>query len=245
MIIRNPDRERYTIVSNVALEDDRLSWEARGLLAYLLSKPDTWEVYTKQLVQAGPAGRVKIRRILRELEAAGYIRRNQDHRDDGTFDSPDVLVFEFPQVSTGGTKPASGSDQEFYAKVQVSTGGRFTARGLPAGGEPAPSNYSSPVSTEGSNYSSSSSALIEKALAILDDRHVETKRTRRGHDSIVTETAWRATDIERLRQRHWTNAVSKLEGNPHLTAEELAEKLEPPPALGYDEEPWDAGVDYR
>jgi len=39
MIVRTPNRDRFTIIDKRALEDDRLSWRARGLLAYLLSKP--------------------------------------------------------------------------------------------------------------------------------------------------------------------------------------------------------------
>ena len=40
----------YTIVSNHILRDNTLSWRARGLFVYILSKPETWKVYTKDLI---------------------------------------------------------------------------------------------------------------------------------------------------------------------------------------------------
>ena len=42
MIIRVEKRKRFTIISNVPIEDARLSWEALGVLCWLLSKPDGW-----------------------------------------------------------------------------------------------------------------------------------------------------------------------------------------------------------
>ena len=72
MIIRTPNRNRYTIISKVPLEDGRLSWKARGLLSYLLSKPDNWTVVVAHLVKEAPDGRDSVRAGLRELEDAGY-----------------------------------------------------------------------------------------------------------------------------------------------------------------------------
>lgn len=40
-IFRVRDRQGYLIVERAAVEDERLSWAARGLLVYLLAKPDS------------------------------------------------------------------------------------------------------------------------------------------------------------------------------------------------------------
>ena len=43
-IIRAPRRHRFVTIDQSAVEDSRLSWAARGLLGYLLSRPDDWKV---------------------------------------------------------------------------------------------------------------------------------------------------------------------------------------------------------
>lgn len=112
MIIRALARRTYTVISNVPLNDDRLSWEARGLLAWLLSKPDSWRVIVAAIKNCGPAGRDKIDRILSELEENGYIFRKQRHGEDGRF-TYDVTVYEEPlrrdiKIDGGDSRSAGG-----------------------------------------------------------------------------------------------------------------------------------------
>ncbi|MFO8100090.1 MAG: hypothetical protein R6T83_10795 [Salinibacter sp.] len=65
--------------------DSDLSWEARGLLAYLLAQPDDWEIQMDDLVAAAPCTEDKLHRILTELEENGYANREKKHQYDGTF----------------------------------------------------------------------------------------------------------------------------------------------------------------
>ncbi len=97
-IVRAPKLEKYFKVANAVFSDERLSWEARGLMGYLLSKPDDWQVRLHDLVRRGPAGEHKIRRMLRELDAAGYLRRERFRRFDGTF-SWTFTIFEDPALA--------------------------------------------------------------------------------------------------------------------------------------------------
>lgn len=96
MIIRTPERERYLVMSKVGLEDVRLSWKAKGLLAYLLSKPDNWNVIVAHLVTQSPEGKASVMGGLSELEKLGYIRRTKKRRDGERFDGIDSEVFEEP-----------------------------------------------------------------------------------------------------------------------------------------------------
>ena len=84
-ILRIEKNEDYTILPNHVLNDTRLSLEARGLLAYLLSKPNHWRVNSRALVHISPAGRDKIQRILRELERYGYLERRRVRGEGGKF----------------------------------------------------------------------------------------------------------------------------------------------------------------
>ena len=85
-------------MANVVFGDVRLSWEARGLMGYLLSKSDDWQVRLYDLLRRGPAGEHKLRRMLRELETVGYLRRERFRRDDGTF-SWTFTIFEDPGLA--------------------------------------------------------------------------------------------------------------------------------------------------
>lgn len=85
-IQRIPKVRGFLVVDNGVFNDVSLTWEARGLMGYLLSKPDHWQVRLHDLLNRGPAGEHKVRRMLHELKAAGYIRTRRLKRVDGTFD---------------------------------------------------------------------------------------------------------------------------------------------------------------
>jgi len=95
-IIRTPRKEQYFIVSHILINDKRLSWEARGLLIYLLSKPDDWTVNVKYLIKGSPAGRDKVYRILSELIVYGYIERNIRRNKHGKICGYTYFVYEMP-----------------------------------------------------------------------------------------------------------------------------------------------------
>ena len=81
-IIRAPRRDRFLVIDQRAIEDERLSWAARGLLGYLLSKPDDWKVLVNDLRKRGDLGRDGIYRLLRELRDTGYmtfVRKRDRH----------------------------------------------------------------------------------------------------------------------------------------------------------------------
>ena len=97
-IIRSPKVELYFRASNAVFEDEWLSWEAHGLMGYLLSKPDNWHARLRDLVRHGPAGEHKIRRMLKELERLGYLRPKRARRLDGTF-TWSFIIFEDPALA--------------------------------------------------------------------------------------------------------------------------------------------------
>jgi DNA-binding MarR family transcriptional regulator len=95
-IIRVKKDGHFFVVSNEPFNDERLSWEASGVLGYLLSKPDTWELRTEDLIKQRKAGKQVITRIINELKKAGYIRRYQHRRADGTFETI-TEIYESPR----------------------------------------------------------------------------------------------------------------------------------------------------
>ena len=93
-IVRAPRRSRFVIIDQRAIEDTRLSWAARGLLGYLLSRPDDWKVLVNDLRKRGDLGRDGIYRLLRELRDAGYVQFIRSRDEHGRIRGGTYLVQE-------------------------------------------------------------------------------------------------------------------------------------------------------
>jgi hypothetical protein len=102
VIVRAPRPEgQFYILDKRISEDKRLSWAARGLLVFLLGKPDNWQVSPAALVNevaktAKPTGRDGTYGLLAELMDAGYIERKQSRNEDGTHGALHYVVSESP-----------------------------------------------------------------------------------------------------------------------------------------------------
>lgn len=73
MIIHIEKREDpFVRIDKKALGDSRLTWRAKGILCYLLSKPPKWKVMMGQLVEASKEGRDAVRKSMAELRELGY-----------------------------------------------------------------------------------------------------------------------------------------------------------------------------
>jgi hypothetical protein len=70
MIIRarHDKDDPYFRLRRATAQDIQLSWAARGVITYVLSKPDNWEVRVEDLIDQGDLGRNAIYRILGELQ---------------------------------------------------------------------------------------------------------------------------------------------------------------------------------
>ena len=110
MILHVKKTERFTVLANDLLRNQNLSWEARGLLSYILSFPDGWKLNVSHLVKSGGivepstegekqkyrAGKEKVYRILNELKASGYISGAPKRGTGGNFSGYDYVVYEEP-----------------------------------------------------------------------------------------------------------------------------------------------------
>jgi DnaD/phage-associated family protein len=119
--VRVKKDERYFSASNEPFNDTRLSWESRGLMGYLLSKPNDWRIRMHDLEKQGPAGNYKLRRMLAELRKYGYMNRIRITKEDNTFDWI-TDVYESPTQNPNPSK-----------EVLKSSGGKSTS-GAPTSG---------------------------------------------------------------------------------------------------------------
>lgn len=92
-VIRVEHNDNYTVMSNEHLRDPRLSLRAMGLMSRMLSDSDTYQHSIAGLAAVCKEGRDAVRKTLQELEAAGYLVREQT-RKGGSFSSCDYTLYE-------------------------------------------------------------------------------------------------------------------------------------------------------
>ena len=61
-------------MNNAFLQDDKLSLQAKGLLATILTNKSDWRIYLSEIENRATNGRDAHRKAYRELQNAGYIR---------------------------------------------------------------------------------------------------------------------------------------------------------------------------
>jgi len=129
-VIRIAKRTSYTVIARTALQDNRLSFAARGLLAYLLSKPDDWSVQIADIQRAGDIGRDKAYALLGELRKAGYVVGRQRYRlPGGQWGYTPYYVFEEPQ-SPLPEKPYTVNQDILHSTDIHISGANFSKNGI-------------------------------------------------------------------------------------------------------------------
>jgi hypothetical protein len=105
-INRVPQGVPFAQIANSALRDKRLSYRARGILAFALSNTEEW-VATRDWItsMSDVEGRGAIQTALNELTALGYRRVSTEHRGGRVVSIVDW--FHFPEGPVSG-RPADG-----------------------------------------------------------------------------------------------------------------------------------------
>lgn len=102
---KRPDN--FVMIDKTFLEDERLSFKAKGILAYLLSKPDNWKVIVGNLVKFSKDGKSAVYAGLKELKECGYYVKTPIRNEDGTrisrwestvYEVPDSLLSDFQEI---------------------------------------------------------------------------------------------------------------------------------------------------
>ncbi|MEV7124012.1 hypothetical protein [Kitasatospora griseola] len=125
---RSAHARSFIVLPNSLVQDRRLTFTARGLLADLLSRPDSWSEDAQHMADSSPQGRATIRAALKELREAGYYLVVKVRMPDGTIRS-ETHVFDVPHRP--GAEIIRQGVEEAAAPQAQPTAPR------PASGEPA------------------------------------------------------------------------------------------------------------
>lgn len=110
-ILRKAKRDKYTVIDNAVFMDNSISYKAKGLLCQMLSLPDGWQFSIEGLAALSSDGKASVSSALKELEEAGYLRREQI-KEDGRYAGVDYIVsetkfsdFPYPEIQLSENQP--------------------------------------------------------------------------------------------------------------------------------------------
>jgi len=92
--VKNKDNP-FVMIDQRPLLNPAMSWKAKGILTYLMSRPDGWEVSVADLVNRSTDGKASVRAGLQELRDAGHMRYSVS-RDQGRITGWIIEVYEVP-----------------------------------------------------------------------------------------------------------------------------------------------------
>ena len=155
--IRVNHQKNYSVISNRPFNQNNLSWKAKGILAYLLTLPDNWEVKIAHLKSVSADGRDATANGIKELEQAGYIQKEK-YREKGRIqyrytisenpESTTLAVADLPERlsrngSAGTVNPALISTNKESTKeknTKEQNNSPLTPKGKEGGGNPQGKN---------------------------------------------------------------------------------------------------------
>lgn len=86
----------YVMINKTALDDEKLSWKAKGIWCYLMSKPDGWKCQVEDLKKHSKDGTDSVKAGLRELREHGYMIKRPIKNAKNIIVEWEEILFEVP-----------------------------------------------------------------------------------------------------------------------------------------------------
>lgn len=101
----------YTMIDSSIFLNCNISWKAKGLMGYFMSRPDDWKIHLKDLYNQATDGFDSVKSGLKELKANGYLEL-VPIRENGKIIAWEYIVYEVPINTTldiSGYSPQEGN----------------------------------------------------------------------------------------------------------------------------------------
>ena len=113
-------KNKYGQIPNSILNNPDLSFRAKGLWAYMQSKPDGWSFSVERITQQTREGKSAIRESMKELEKHRLLRREPTKNAVGKWNGYNYTLYEKPFADIRLTeKPSTGNYDTFSNKDKV------------------------------------------------------------------------------------------------------------------------------
>ena len=93
--IKTKKERNYTVLDNSFIKDVKLSWKAKGVMAYLLSLPEDWTIHLSEIEKHASDGKSALRSAINELKDLGYLKAEQK-RENNRFAEMVYIIIENP-----------------------------------------------------------------------------------------------------------------------------------------------------
>jgi len=208
-------QQNFVILDKSCLHEKSLSWAAKGLHAYLISLPDDWRVQVDDLMTRSTNGRDSVRKLLQELEQAGYIKKSSNRdKASGRFGGIEYLVLEVPEANN----PSETPSPEKPSSGLIVPDPEIPAPENPSLAIPAPekatllnNKYNNYLNNQGINKTAANNSVEEK-----HELHAQPKTAAAVYSSQSSETK----QVAKLKQ-HSELPVELLSHNDALIGIEL------------------------
>lgn len=220
-ILRQAHKKSYTVIANSLAQNNSLSLRARGLMLYLLSLPDDWEIHVNHLVKIMKEGREQITAIVQELKEAKYIH----HHKMGFKDGWQYFVFDAPTQDD--------AFKEFLRTIRVSE--EFANPNYSGNTPPLQSTYSKYKRSSSSQRAEpppKSASLEEeepspKEKEEMNRRYAEScsYAESKGNRAPIKNKKWMTSTLKSIRESAINGTGSTIEENMRI-AKDLVEKMQ-------------------
>lgn len=86
----------FTVINNYHLHDKNISTSAKTLMTLLLSLPEDWKLSVKGIAKILNESEYAVRRMMKELEAGGYLKKEQHKDVNGRYSEVEFTIYEVP-----------------------------------------------------------------------------------------------------------------------------------------------------
>lgn len=200
----------FVQIDKAIFEEPRLSWKAKGLLGYLLSRPDDWRVILADLVKRSRDGKGAVQSAMKELAAAGYARRRKIRAVGGKLAGETWFIFEEP------LPPDAAIDDDGNLELALGAGDGVSR--LPVS--------STPVGPAAGLFAPTNNDLTKKEGK---DRYAEARLSCPHSSMLLFANKWDEWEAFRRKKRRPISedaAVKQLAMLGTLTVEQAVESIE-------------------
>lgn len=107
----------YTSVDTNVLTNPLLSYKAKGIYSYLISRPDNWEYNMTNVINTSTEGRESVQKGIKELEKVGLLKRIKAQNSEGKFVGWDWEIYDTYVINIADKRENRQSEKPINGKA--------------------------------------------------------------------------------------------------------------------------------